>query len=686
MERTSRGKKEVNYRQGWPLLIILGALIFLHSPGLLDAKVYGDEDVLAVFFVDKYRLHRLWLGQEAWSFWDPQPFLGMPRLANVQMAWFAPDCLFFGILHPLTAWRIYPFIGDLCLLSAAFFLLRARLSVPAAWMGAGFYALTGDCLKVAQDEHTKSAVIAFLLLLGAQQHWLNSGRRRFLVVLALAAYWHLSTGSASQLYYQFLTLPLFCLLQFREADKASRWSRAALAGLTLVGASLVGLFPWFPLTEWSAHGSRALMGGSNFAEAYRLNGSELVRVFVSELTAFGPQSLIENGGGYALNAGFSAALLVLVAYACVRDRRCWPAVALAVLVSLQMLGDRGVLLWMLHKLVPYTQQIRGPHRFFFTGGLLWVQVAALGFDQMLLKRRWLAWSLGFWALAVNLWIMAPQIRGAYLEAAAFAGPPLPPNGGQRMAVNFAPNPKPPLQWLPHPLTEGRRTLIIPNVICEANYFRGLLYSQYGERAQELLAGFVYSFTPIPPRRPQQPLLRSWGLSWVLQPQGDQFGWQFLGSSPRYWTVVQVDSALNEESENLWAARSDWKPFEQACLRGNAPALGKTPARILSVHEQADLQIIETDGDASLLLCSDNWDPGWECLIDGKPAEVLRANVALKACLLPPGRHEVRWRYRLLWLPKAVASAALGILLLGSVGLLARKAGAGATESSPSKLV
>lgn len=657
-----------------PLLLLFIALLVMHAPGLFGGKVYGDEDVVAVFFADKCRLRNLLTGRESWSFWDPLPFLGMPRLANYQMAWFSPDSLYFGLLNPLAAWRFYPFLGDLGLLSCSYFFLRPRVSATAAWLGAGFYVLTGDCLKATQDHQVKSTMMALLLILGCNQRWLSGGRRRWLAVLAFATYWQMSAGAVSHLYYQSLTLPLLVILQIIEAPSTTRVRRAGLAALTFVGASLIGLFPWFPLLEWSAHGSRQLLEGANFTEAYRLNLSEAIRVFCDELVAFWPRGPIENGGGYSLSAGFSIALLVFVVYACRRDRRTWPVVTLAVLISLQMLGDRGFFLWLLHKAVPYTQQIRGPHRFFFSGGLLWVQVATIGLDLMLLRQRLLAWSLSLWALSLNLWVMGPQIAGAYLEPSAFDGPPLPPAGPYRMAVNFAPNPKPPLQWLPYSLTQGRATLIFPNVLCEGNYFRGLLYSQYGARGKELLPGFVYSFTPIPPRRPEHPLLRSWGLSWVLQPRGEQFSWQFLGESPRFWTVVQADPAQDADSENQWAAGSDWKPFERACIRGTVPALGKTPARILSVYDHPDEQVLQTEGEGCLLLSNDSWDPGWECLIDGQPAEVRRANLALKACWLPPGRHEVRWRYRLLWPRKALLSVTLGGFLLAGVGLLARKRG------------
>ena len=654
-------------------LILLIALAILHAPGLFQGKVYGDEDLLAVFFADKCRLHNLWLGKESWSFWDPLPFLGMPRLANLQMGWFSPDNLYFLVLDPLTAWRFYPFLADLGLLVCFYYFLRSRVSPTAAWLGAGFYVFSGDVLKTSQDSPVKAALMAMMLVLACNERWLRSGRRRYLLGLALAAAWQMSTGAVSQLYYQMLSLPFLCLVQIWQAPPPTRLRRGLLGILTFVGATLALLFPWIPLLEWSAHGSRQLMGGASFAEAYSLNFKELLCVFVDETAAFVPL-IPEHGGGYPLTTGFSFSVLLLVIYACRKPGASRILLLLSVLISLQMLGERGFFLWILHKAAPFTQQVRGPHRFFYTAALLWVQVAALGLDELLRKRRQLAWGLCLWAIGLNLWAMQPRIAVSYLDAGAFAGIPLPPEGPGRVAVNFARVPRPPLQWLSYPLTQGRATAVIPNVLCEGNYFRGLLYSQYGLKGKSLLSELVYSFAPVPPAHPNQPILRSWGLAWVLQPQGEGFAWQALGASPHHWTVVQLNAMADAEAENNWATRSDWKPFEQACLAGEVPTLGTVPAQILAAHDTPDEQILQTRGEASLLISADNWDPGWECWIDGRPAEVRRANLALKACLLPAGEHEVRWRYRMLWPKKAVLPVSLGLMLLAGVALLTRKGG------------
>lgn len=363
--------------------------------------------------------------------------------------------------------------------------------------------------------------------------------------------------------------------------------------------------------------------------------------------------------------GFSLAVLALVIYAC-RRRQHRVIAVIALVLALQMLGEQGILLWMLHKVVPFTQQIRGPHRFIFCASLAWVQAAALGLDELLRRRPKVAWSLALWALFVNFSVMARWLGAAYCGPETFSGMPLPPVTPGRLVVNYAADPKPPLFWLAYPLTQGRPDLMLPHSAVDEGFFRGMLYSQYGLKAASLIPKLVFSSTPLPPRRPEQPLLKSWGLTWVLQARQGSFGWQFQGPSQRCWTVVQVQACADEAAENAWAERSDWKPFEQACLAGIGPTLGKTPARVTVRLDSPDEQLLETDGEACLLIVSDNWDPGWECFIDDQPVEVRRANLALKACLVPAGKHQLRWHYRSRWIARAlpVVGAGLALLLLG----------------------
>jgi hypothetical protein len=57
-------------------------------------------------------------------------------------------------------------------------------------------------------------------------------------------------------------------------------------------------------------------------------------------------------------------------------------------------------------------------------------------------------------------------------------------------------------------------------------------------------------------------------------------------------------------------------------------------------------ILEVDSpDGGWAVLNDVWQPWWYVDLDGKPAELLRANVLFRAVAVPPGRHEVRFTFR-----------------------------------------
>lgn len=78
---------------------------------------------------------------------------------------------------------------------------------------------------------------------------------------------------------------------------------------------------------------------------------------------------------------------------------------------------------------------------------------------------------------------------------------------------------------------------------------------------------------------------------------------------------------------------------------------------------------------------DSWDPGWQATVDGRPAPVLRANVAFRAVPVPAGRHAIEQRYR----PRSVTLGLLISLASLAVALTLgrrRGRGAGARGSRP----
>lgn len=79
--------------------------------------------------------------------------------------------------------------------------------------------------------------------------------------------------------------------------------------------------------------------------------------------------------------------------------------------------------------------------------------------------------------------------------------------------------------------------------------------------------------------------------------------------------------------------------------------------------------VETPG-AAILRLADLWYPDWVVKVDGRPAELLRADHALRAVVVPAGRHRVEFRFvspsvtRGLWLSLACAAVALALLVAG----------------------
>jgi hypothetical protein len=97
-----------------------------------------------------------------------------------------------------------------------------------------------------------------------------------------------------------------------------------------------------------------------------------------------------------------------------------------------------------------------------------------------------------------------------------------------------------------------------------------------------------------------------------------------------------------------------------------------PAGSASVVSHGPTEVrVTTHLDApGLLVLTDSWYPGWEALVDGTPAPVLRSNVAFRGVVLPKGDHEVVFRYRPWWarlLPLGICAwlvLALGLSMRG----------------------
>jgi hypothetical protein len=100
----------------------------------------------------------------------------------------------------------------------------------------------------------------------------------------------------------------------------------------------------------------------------------------------------------------------------------------------------------------------------------------------------------------------------------------------------------------------------------------------------------------------------------------------------------------------------------------ADAAGLRPARILRyAPERVE---IEVEAPArGVLVLTDTHYPGWRAQVDGREAEILRANGLHRALALEPGRHQVVFSYRPRSLRLGAALSALSLAALAGVPLV-----------------
>jgi hypothetical protein len=73
---------------------------------------------------------------------------------------------------------------------------------------------------------------------------------------------------------------------------------------------------------------------------------------------------------------------------------------------------------------------------------------------------------------------------------------------------------------------------------------------------------------------------------------------------------------------------------------------RRPGTVRIVSYRNTEVVLEADSpDGGWVVLNDLWHPWWFAEVDGRPADILRANVLFRAVSVPPGRHRVRFAFR-----------------------------------------
>jgi hypothetical protein len=168
-----------------------------------------------------------------------------------------------------------------------------------------------------------------------------------------------------------------------------------------------------------------------------------------------------------------------------------------------------------------------------------------------------------------------------------------------------------------------------------------------------------------------------------EPKTARFRWEEIPSAlPRAYVVHNVAASRDEEdSLRLW---KDLYPtdaaYDTATVEGwtGGAAVGRASAgeKVEWLEDgTARVRLRATTASGGVLVLLDTYASGWKAEVDGRPARIYPANLAFRAVEVPPGTHEVDFRYAPLSVTLGLALSGAGWLLVGALALGARFIGA-----------
>lgn len=106
----------------------------------------------------------------------------------------------------------------------------------------------------------------------------------------------------------------------------------------------------------------------------------------------------------------------------------------------------------------------------------------------------------------------------------------------------------------------------------------------------------------------------------------------------------VDNGRWPNFDPMQTVLLDAKPAQEPAVHGVQVSLSR-PAIELKTYRNTVVEIAVDSTRAGFVVLNDVWHPWWFGSVDGRPAQILRANVLFRAIQVPAGRHLVRFEFR-----------------------------------------
>ena len=152
-------------------------------------------------------------------------------------------------------------------------------------------------------------------------------------------------------------------------------------------------------------------------------------------------------------------------------------------------------------------------------------------------------------------------------------------------------------------------------------------------------------------------------------------WVYGRTSPGGAVVVAAASPATEAE--MWdrVAAPGWDPAATAAVVGLGRPVTGDGGAVATLAAPPDQERGYVDAPTGgFLRVGARWDDGWSATVDGRRADVLRADGVFRGVVVPPGRHEVRFSYRNLdeMRGRALAGAALVAVIALAVKIPRRR--------------
>lgn len=154
--------------------------------------------------------------------------------------------------------------------------------------------------------------------------------------------------------------------------------------------------------------------------------------------------------------------------------------------------------------------------------------------------------------------------------------------------------------------------------------------------------------------------------------------EFSGALPRVMVHSRVEVLPDDRAVLTRLRDPAFDPASAVVLPASSGLTARTNGTVGTAairSYRSDRLVISSEiVSAGVLLLNDRWDPNWRVSVDGKSAELLRANHLMRGVEVPAGRHEVIFEFRpplkSLWI--SLSTLLAGLVLIGIVWMKAQR--------------